>query len=141
MSGFQYTDQGLSTDALQIDSITITPDPPKRDAVLKAVIKGELKETIEEGASVEVTVNLGVIRVHKKTYDLFEKLKGDTSDGWTLTAAPGVAGEPLARGPVEMTLTKDLKGVPAAKYTVDVRAYTVREDDLAALTFKVDLLR
>ncbi|OEJ30056.1 ML domain-containing protein [Streptomyces subrutilus] len=140
MSGFSYRDQGLPTDPLQIQHISITPDPPKQGAVLKAVITATVQEEMTDGAYIDVTVKLGLIKLFSKTYNLFEKLKGDTSEGWSLTATPGVAGEPIKPGDIELTLTRDLKDVPHAKFTVQARAFTAADDDLAAIDFTVDLM-
>lgn len=134
-----YTDAGLPTDPLQVESIALTPDPPKPGADLKGVIKATVTAEITDGAYADVMVKLGLIKLLHKRFDLFAELKKDGSP-WSLTADSG-NGAPVTPGRVELTFDGRLpREIPKAKFIVIVRAYTVDEDDLAALDFKVDFM-
>jgi hypothetical protein len=139
MAGWSYEDAGMTTDPLQIESITLTPDPPEPGGALKAVIKASVTEEIAEGAYADVVVKLGLIKLLSKQIDLFAELK--TRDEWSLTADSG-GGAPVEPGPVTLTFDGRLpKEIPQAKFTVDVRAYAASEDDLAAVKIKIDFMR
>ncbi|MFF7638414.1 ML domain-containing protein [Kitasatospora sp. NPDC008050] len=139
MAKWSYVNAGSETDRLQIESITVTPDPPKPGADLKGVIKATVTAEITDGAYAEVTVKLGLVRLLQKRYDLFAELKKDGSP-WSLTADSG-GGAPVAPGKVELTFDGSLpREIPRAKFTISVRAYTVDDEDLAALDAQVDFL-
>jgi hypothetical protein len=140
MPSWSYTNAGLPTDPLQIESITINPDPPKPGAELKGVIKATVTAEITDGAYAEVVVKLGLVKLLQKTFDLFAELKKDGSP-WRLTADSG-NGAPVTPGKVELTFDGRLpREIPESKYTINVRAYTTDDDNLAALDFKVDFMR
>ncbi|MEU2120144.1 ML domain-containing protein [Streptomyces sp. NPDC016459] len=142
MTRWEYTDRNDPSDPLQIQSITVTPDPPEAGKTLTAVIKTTLTDVIKEGACADVTVKIGAVKLVSTQYDLFSKLKGDTSDGWSLSATRGTAGEPIEEGTVEFTFTKDLsKNTPPGKYTVGVQAYGADEAPLGGFDFTVDFSR
>ncbi|MGK5734279.1 ML domain-containing protein [Streptomyces sp. URMC 124] len=141
MAGWSYTDAGLASDPLQIESIRTTPDPPMPGTSLKATVKAAAQEEIVDGAYIEVVVKLGLVKLFTKRYDLFEKLRGDTSD-WSLTADTAPGGEPIMPGNVELTFGMDLpRETPQAKFTVNARGYTVDDDDLFSLDFRVDFMK
>ena len=138
MTSWSYEDAGLETDPLQIESITVTPDPPKPGADLKGVIKTTVTAEITDGAYADVVVKLGLVKVLTKRYDLFAELKNGSA--WSLTADSG-SGAPVKPGPVTLTFNGTLpREIPRAKFNISVRAYTVDDDDLAALNFKVDFM-
>ncbi|MEU1225416.1 ML domain-containing protein [Streptomyces sp. NPDC005828] len=140
MTGWNYTNVGLPTDALQIESVTVTPDPPKPGAEAKMVIKGTVQTAIEDGAYFDLTVKLGLIKLLHKQFDLFEELRnGSSSEGWSATPDP--AGGPIKPGPVELTYVMQLsREIPQGRFKVHFRAFTADEDDLAALDFDFDFM-
>jgi hypothetical protein len=141
MANWSYTDAGSSYDVLQIQDLTSIPDSVKPGSEWRADIRANANDEIADGAYLEITVKLGLIKLLHKQYDLFEKLRADAAkDGWSLTLETGDAGEPIRKGDVRLTLAVQLpREIPSARFAIAVRARTVDDDDLAALDFKVDL--
>ncbi|MFC5183664.1 ML domain-containing protein [Actinomadura harenae] len=140
MTGWNYVDCGLPSDPLQIESIVFDPDPPRPGAPLKVAIKAVATDRIVDGAVVDLTVKLGLIKLLAKRHDLLAMLRGDTTDGFTLTCDTFRGGDAIERGPLQLTLSWDPlpKETPRAKFNISVRCFTNDEDDLASLDFKVD---
>ncbi|MEU9198140.1 ML domain-containing protein [Streptomyces hundungensis] len=141
MTGWSYADQSElgNTNPLQIESIVLTPDPPEPGKDLKAVITATVTNEIAEGAYADVTVKLGLIKMIQKQFDLFTELKNRSE--WTLTADSG-SGAPVTPGPVVLTFDGKLpREIPRAQFTVLVRAFTVDDDELATLDFKVNFMK
>ena len=142
MTAWSYTNAGLPTDPLQIETITLTPDPPKVYSDTTLTLKGTVLEAIEDGAYFDVTVKLGLIKLMQKRFDLFEELRGAKTLGTTWAASPDPAGGPIKPGDLELTIAMPLpKEIPQAKFTLNVRGYTASEDDLATLDLKFDFMR
>ncbi|MET9672425.1 ML domain-containing protein [Streptomyces sp. NPDC006482] len=140
MTNWSYTNVGLPTDPLQIETVTVTPDPPKPGSEVKLTVKGTAQEAIEDGAFFDVTVKLGLIKLLQKRFDLFQELRnGSPDDGWS--ANPDPAGGPIKPGDLELTFTLQLpREIPRAKFTLNARGYTAGDDDLAAVDIHVDFL-
>jgi ML domain len=51
----------------------LNPDPPVKGETLSVDFKGYLKETVEEGAYVDVLVKYGVVKILQKRFDLCEQ--------------------------------------------------------------------
>ena len=66
---FARADSGLTTNALQIESIVITPDPLRAGDTAKVTIKATVQEEIKEGAYVDAVVRLGLIKLVSKQFD------------------------------------------------------------------------
>ncbi|MET9611667.1 ML domain-containing protein [Kitasatospora indigofera] len=142
MAGWSWTARGTASDGLEIQSIVFTPDAPELAKQLKVALKGYARAAIADGTRVDVTVKLGLIRLLSKQYDLFQKLKGDKSDGCTLALATGAGGAPVPPGEVELTVLIDLaKDIPPAKFMMDVSIFGADDEDVAAPSFKPDLYR
>ncbi|KAJ7635262.1 MD-2-related lipid-recognition domain-containing protein, partial [Roridomyces roridus] len=124
-----YTDcAGADLDAVQIQSISVSPDPPKIGEKLTVIIDAEVKEVIEEGANADVTVKFGRIKLPKTRFDLCEEAR----------KANAMISCPVEPGVYQIVQSVDLpKEVPKAKYTIDVDAYTVTEHPMACLEFAV----
>ncbi|PPR00490.1 hypothetical protein CVT24_005550 [Panaeolus cyanescens] len=130
--GWSYEDCGLDTDVIQLESISISPDPPQPGKDLTVTVKGTAKERIEEGAVADVTVKLGLIKILSKTFDLCEEAR----------KANATIQCPIEPGQYTVTQTVALpKEVPRAKFVVDVQGYTVDEDDMLCLKLKVDFMK
>lgn len=141
MTSWSYSNAGLPTDPLQIDTVTITPDPPRPGGEVKLTIKGTVQEAIEDGAYFDVTVKLGLIKLLQKQFDFFQELRdGSPTEGWS--ASPDPAGGPIKPGDLELTVTMQLpREVPQAKFNLAARGYTAADDDLAALDLRFDFMR
>lgn len=51
----------------------MTPDPPRKGETLTIDFKGNLKEEVPEGTTVEVRVKFGVVQLIHKTFDFCEE--------------------------------------------------------------------
>lgn len=115
---------------LEITKLDLVPNPPKRGSKLVIKASGEIFETIEEGAYVDVEVRLGYIKLLTQTYDLCEILDDNDVDGLTC---------PIKKGKYD-NLSKDVdipQEVPPGKYLVTARAYTNDDDLITCITGEV----
>ncbi|KAF8271402.1 ML domain-containing protein [Lactarius quietus] len=129
--GWSYEDCGLNTDAIQIDSITVSPDPPKPGQDLTVTVKAHAQERVQEGAYADVSVKLGLIKLLQKQFDLCEEARNANTSVQC----------PVEKGAYEVVHTVTLpKEVPRAKFTINVRGYTVDDDDLFCVDLKVDFM-
>ncbi|KAJ7485925.1 MD-2-related lipid-recognition domain-containing protein [Mycena latifolia] len=128
---WEYIDCGLKENVLQLESLTISPDPPVPGKDLTITAKGYARESIEDGAYADVTVKLGLIKLLSKTFDICEEArKANVSISC-----------PVAEGKYVVVQTVVLpKEIPPAKFIVQVRAYTVDDDDMLCLDLEVDFL-
>lgn len=142
MTNWSYTDCGSPEDPLRIESITSSPDPLTPGSEWKLIIKGVAQSEIKDGAYLDVTVKLGLIKLISKRFDLFEVLRGGDFLGWTLTLDTGVGGGSIGKGPVVLTLGKKrTRETPGTKYTVSLRGYTAEEDGLLCIDLKADFMK
>ncbi|MFF2812337.1 ML domain-containing protein [Streptomyces sp. NPDC058000] len=138
MTSWSYTDCGLSTDALQIRSVEVSPDPPETRNQTVITLKGTVQEVIEEGAYVDVVVKLGLIKLIQKRYDLHEELR----QGGAFALVTPAHTSPIPKGDIELRFTPPLPGpTPQAKFSVALRAYTAGDEDLACLDIKLDYMK
>lgn len=72
---WSWRDCGIPTDPIQIESITISPDPPRPGQDLTVKVNAQVSETIEDGAYADVTVKLGLIKLLEKHFDLCEEAR------------------------------------------------------------------
>jgi len=125
---WEYEDCGQTGDAVQLKSISISPDPPKIGAELTVTVDVEVMETIEEGATVDVLVKVGRIKLLQKTFDLCEEARN----------ANATVSCPVEPGPYTIVQSVELpKEVPKLKYVINVRGYTKDEDDMACVDLTV----
>ncbi|KAF8843992.1 hypothetical protein BDN67DRAFT_1008439 [Paxillus ammoniavirescens] len=136
--GWSYTDCGgstaigLSTDAIQLKSISLFPDPPKPGQDLTITVVGTAMETIEDGAYADVVVKLGLIKLLSKQFDVCQEAR---------TANASVQC-PVEKGDYTVVQTVSLpKEIPQAKFTVTVRGYTKDDEDMLCLDLKVDFMK
>ncbi|KAI0051769.1 hypothetical protein FA95DRAFT_1580496 [Auriscalpium vulgare] len=130
--GWSWSDCGLSTDPIQIESIDVSPDPPKPGQNMTVTVKASAVETVEEGAYADVTVKLGLIKLLQKQFDLCEEARN----------ADTTVKCPVDKGSYEVVQTVELpKEIPKAKFSVDVRAYTYDDEDLFCVNLKVDFMK
>ncbi|MDY0811463.1 ML domain-containing protein [Kitasatospora purpeofusca] len=127
MADWSYEDQGLPTDVFQIDSITVTPDPPTpgRDVMIKVL--GQLRAVPDAETYVVLAVKLGLIKIHHKRQLLSEFL------------AEWGASVPTKTGPFTLELSRWLaREIPPAKLKITVDAHTGAEEDAFCLGFTAD---
>ncbi|KAF8960884.1 ML domain-containing protein [Flammula alnicola] len=131
MQKWSYKDCGSPSDPLQINSIKIFPDPPNPGEDLTITIMGDVTEVIEEGAHADVTVKLGLIKLLREIFDVCEEAR----DANASVQCPVQTGSYI----IEQTVALP-KEIPQAKFTLNVRGYTVDDDDLFCLDFQVDFM-
>ncbi|KAF9056247.1 MD-2-related lipid-recognition domain-containing protein [Panaeolus papilionaceus] len=130
--GWSYEDCGLDTDAIQLESIEVSPDPPQPGKDLTVKVIGSAKERIEDGAYADVTVKLGLVKLLHKQFDLCEEAR-NANASIQCPIEPG-------KYTVEHTVALP-KEVPRAKFVVDVLAYTADDNDMLCLKLKVDFMK
>ncbi|KAI0274633.1 ML domain-containing protein [Gloeopeniophorella convolvens] len=124
--------QGLSTDAVQIDSIDVFPDPPKPGKNLTVTVKASAQSEIEEGAYVDVVVKLGLIKLLQKQFDLCEEARNAQADVQC----------PVDKGSYQIEQTVTLpKEIPQAKFKINAHGYTVDDVDLFCVDLNVDFMK
>ncbi|KAG1755202.1 ML domain-containing protein [Suillus paluster] len=132
MEGWSWTDCGLSTDPIQLESISLSPDPPKPGQDLTVTVVGTAQERIEDGAYADVVVKLGLIKLLTKTFDVCNEAR----------SANATVQCPVEEGQYTVVQTVALpKEIPQAKFSVSVRGYTADDDDMLCLDLKVDFMR
>ncbi|KAJ6474992.1 ML domain-containing protein, partial [Mycena sanguinolenta] len=121
-------DAGLPSDAVQIKSISVSPDLPKIGAELTVTVDVEVMDTVEEGATADVLVKVGRIKLLQKTFDICEV-------AWNANATITC---PVAPGTYSIVQTVQLpKEVPKIKYAVSVHGYTKDQLDMACVDLTV----
>ncbi|KAF8901778.1 ML domain-containing protein [Mucidula mucida] len=126
---WSYTDCGRPTDPIQLESIAVSPDPPKAGEDLTVTVRALVTEAVEEGAYAEVIVKLGRVKILTTTFDICEEARYDVSC-------------PMRKGPHIVVHTVALPNdIPRAKFTVDINAYTVDDDDLMCLNLEADFMK
>ncbi|KAI7877381.1 hypothetical protein K492DRAFT_171764 [Lichtheimia hyalospora FSU 10163] len=114
--------------AVEIQDITLTPPFPEPGKELLIEATGIIKEPIQDGAFVQVTVKLGLVTLLRKTFDLCEEMqKNDVLEC------------PVKEGPLKITKVVKLpKEIPKAEFRVFAAAYNYDDSDLACLKAHVD---
>ncbi|KZT30465.1 hypothetical protein NEOLEDRAFT_1126020 [Neolentinus lepideus HHB14362 ss-1] len=126
---WDYDVCGQSTDAIQIKSIDVTPDPPKPGQNMTVNVKAYVQEVVEDGAYVDVVVKMGLVKLLQKRFDICDEArKAET----TIQC-------PVQPGDYEVEQVADLpKEIPPGKFLVNVRGYTADDDNLVCLNLNVD---
>ncbi|KAF8735486.1 hypothetical protein AX14_001982 [Amanita brunnescens Koide BX004] len=126
---WSYDDCSVSSGPIQLQSLEVSPDPPKAGQSLTVKAKANVQDVIEEGAYADVTVKLGLIKLLHKRFDLCEEARNSNA---SVTC-------PVQPGPYEVEQTVQLpKEIPRAKFHVDVQGYTVDDEELLCLKLMVD---
>ncbi|SCU80483.1 LADA_0B07734g1_1 [Lachancea dasiensis] len=111
---------------LDVKLVNLLPNPPVRGENITISAAGFVKDTIEEGAYVDVEVRLGYIKLLTQTYNLCEELENNDVGG---LKCPIKAGDYIIEKTVEIP-----KEVPPGKYSVVARAYTDDDDEITCLS-------
>ncbi|KAF9426050.1 Phosphatidylglycerol/phosphatidylinositol transfer protein [Podila epigama] len=113
-SGPQQTDSiwscGTTDDLLQIDYININPDPPAKGQNLTIDAHGILAKDVVEGATIDLVVKVGLIKLLQKKLDFCEEAAKIDKN------CPLLAGDQYLQHTVELP-----KEIPPGKYTVNVK--------------------
>ncbi|KAK2600396.1 hypothetical protein N8I77_009933 [Diaporthe amygdali] len=69
-----FCSENLEEDIIQIDELTLIPNPPVRGKSLAVKAEGRVTQTIDEGASVHIVAWKGSDPVFDETFDLCDDL-------------------------------------------------------------------
>ncbi|KAL5533776.1 hypothetical protein ACEPAG_236 [Sanghuangporus baumii] len=127
--GWGWEDCGDPSDPIQIKSIEVSPDPPKPGENMTVKVAAYAQERIEDGAYADVMVRIGTIKILDKRFDLCEEARNAQVD----VQCPVEEGDHF----VEQTVALP-KEVPRAKFLVQVRGYTVEDENLVCTDISVD---
>lgn len=112
---------------VEIYKVNLDPNPPLKGQNLTIFAEGIVKETILEGAYVDVDVRYGYIRLLSQTFDLCEQTANVDLEC------------PIKEGKITLETTLELpKEIPPGKYTVVARAYTVDDQPITCLSTTVE---
>ncbi|KAG9053006.1 Phosphatidylglycerol/phosphatidylinositol transfer protein [Serendipita sp. 407] len=123
---WSWTDCGSPDDLIEVQSLEISPEPPKPGQPLEITAKGIVKQTLEEGTYADVLVKIGLIKLLSKRFDVCEEARNANA---TIQC-------PVEPGEYTVVQTVDLpKEIPPAKFNVHVNAYNA--DDASAVCVNV----
>ncbi|PVF94518.1 hypothetical protein CPB86DRAFT_713134 [Serendipita vermifera] len=120
---------GTEEDIVEVESISISPDPPKPGEDLEITAKGKVKQTLEEGAYADVTVKLGLIKLLQKEFDICEEARNANA---TIQC-------PVEPG--DYTLVQKValpKEIPPGKFSIFVQANNANDDPATCIKIHVD---
>ncbi|KAJ7362578.1 MD-2-related lipid-recognition domain-containing protein [Mycena albidolilacea] len=131
MATWSYVDCGFDTDAIQLKSFEISPDPPQPGKDLTITVKGRAAERIEDGAYADVTVKLGLIKLIQRRFDVCAEARRANA---SVTC-------PVQEGEYEVVQTVTLpKEIPPAKFVASVRGFTMDDRDLVCVDITANFL-
>jgi len=117
-------------DLITIDEVVLTPNPPQAGATLVIEARGTVKETILDGAYVNLEVKYGYIRLISTQANLCKEVKNVDLEC------------PIEPGAISITKPVDLpKEIPPGKYTVQADVYTKDDVHITCLTATVNFNR
>ncbi|OAA41117.1 phosphatidylglycerol / phosphatidylinositol transfer protein [Beauveria brongniartii RCEF 3172] len=125
-SPLELCDGDHSDDLITINNVDLTPNPPKAGQDLLIEASGTVKETIEQGAYVKLTVKYGLITLLTTNADLCEQI-GNVDLKCPVTAGDQTI-EKIVKLPVE---------IPPGKYTVRADVYNADDTPITCLTATV----
>lgn len=122
----KYCDADRSNDLINIEKVTLTPNPPEAGTTLVIEATGTVKEDIEEGAYVMLQVKYGYIRLINTQADLCKEMKNVDMEC------------PIKKGKITVTKSVDLpKEIPPGKYTVLADVFNNDDEHITCLTATV----
>ncbi|CDZ96745.1 vacuole protein [Phaffia rhodozyma] len=129
--GWSWVDCGVAGDAVQVESINISPDPPVPGKNLTVSVKGVVIDPINEGSYADVLVKLGLIKLLQKRFDVCDEAEN----------ANATVQCPVSPGSYEVSQTVELpKEIPRAKFAIQVRGVTAEDKDMLCLDLFIDFL-
>ncbi|CDS10151.1 hypothetical protein LRAMOSA02828 [Lichtheimia ramosa] len=126
---------------VEIRDITLTPSFPEPGKELLIEAEGIIKEPIQDGAYVQVTVKIGVVTLIRRTFDLCEEMQKNDVLDCPVRQGPTKASivEPSSHDHHIITKTVQLpKEIPKGDFRVYAQAYNYDDSDLACLKAHVD---
>ncbi|KAI0319377.1 ML domain-containing protein [Amylostereum chailletii] len=130
--GWGWDNCGSASDDIQIDSIEVSPSPPKPGEEMTVTVKASALKTVEEGAYADVVVKLGLIKLLHKEFNLCEEARN----------ANASVSCPVEKGDYTVVQTVTLpKEIPQAKFKVAAKGYTSDDEDLFCVDITVDFMK
>jgi len=118
----QFCDADRGDDVITIEKVILTPNPPEAGKTLKIEATGTVKETIQEGAYVNLQVKYGYIRLINTQADLCKEIKNVDLEC------------PIEKGKISIIKEVELpKEIPPGKYTVEADVFTTDDDHVTCL--------
>jgi len=143
MTSITLSDNGDFDDLLTIDSLTATPTAPQPGSDLQITIKGTTSADITAGAYIDVTVKLGLIKLLRKQFDLFEELRASSTTVGQATLNMTVAQQKDSVIPAgDFTLTYAItlaKEIPKARFNVTAEFWNTDDADIATIGAQLEL--
>ncbi|KAH6856809.1 ML domain-containing protein [Chaetomium sp. MPI-CAGE-AT-0009] len=122
----KFCDADRDADLITINEVALSPNPPQAGASLVIEASGLVKETISEGAYVDIEVKYGYIRLIKTRADLCKEIKNVDLEC------------PIEPGKLSITKSVDLpKQIPPGKYTVRADVFNGNDKHVTCLTATV----
>ncbi|EGS21193.1 putative phosphatidylglycerol protein [Thermochaetoides thermophila DSM 1495] len=122
----KFCDPDRSNDLITIEEVNLEPNPPQAGDTLVIRATGTVKETIEDGAYVNLDVRYGYIKLISTQADLCKEIKNVE-----LTC-------PIEKGKIEIFKTIDLpKEIPPGRYIVQADVYSKDDEHITCLTATV----
>ncbi|GAA5849302.1 hypothetical protein JCM8547_006508 [Rhodosporidiobolus lusitaniae] len=126
-----WYDCGEPGDAIEMESIKVSPDPPRPGHNLTIEAAGKVNTLVDEGTYADITVKLGLIKLLTKRFDVCEEL--DKADAELQC--------PIKPNSYKITQTVALPAeIPRAKFQVSARVFTQEETPAACVDLWINFL-
>ncbi|KAK1759290.1 Phosphatidylglycerol/phosphatidylinositol transfer protein [Echria macrotheca] len=125
-SPLKFCEADRANDIITIEQVVLSPNPPQAGTTLTIEASGYVKETIEDGAYVQLQVKYGYIKLLDTKADLCEQIKNVDLEC------------PIEKG--KISIVKDIElpnEIPPGKYTVQADVFTEAGDHITCLTATV----
>ncbi|KAK4112113.1 hypothetical protein N656DRAFT_732195 [Canariomyces notabilis] len=122
----KFCEADRKDDIITIENVVLTPNPPEAGVTLVIEATGTVKETIVDGAYVNLQVKYGYIRLINTQADLCKEIKNVDLDC------------PIEKGKISVIKSIDLpKEIPPGKYTVEADVFSKDDEHITCLTATV----
>ncbi|KAK4103785.1 hypothetical protein N658DRAFT_557547 [Parathielavia hyrcaniae] len=122
----RFCEADREKDIITIDEVVLTPNPPQAGTTLVIEASGTVKETILEGAYVNLEVKYGYIRLINTQADLCKEIKNVDLEC------------PIEKGKISIIKSVDLpKEIPPGKYNVQADVFSKDDEHITCLTASV----
>ncbi|KFG81973.1 phosphatidylglycerol [Metarhizium anisopliae] len=129
-SPLEFCNSNRDHDAVQIEKVDISPNPPKPGKPLLVTFKGDVKKQIADGAYVKLVVKYGLIQLLSTTADFCEQTQNVDLNC------------PLEPGKMVIMKSIDMPSViPPGTYNVLADAYTDDDENISCLKATVNFPR
>ncbi|GAA5890058.1 hypothetical protein JCM6882_009214 [Rhodosporidiobolus microsporus] len=131
MTQWGWYDCGEPGDAIEIESIKLSPDPPRPGHNLTIEAAGKVNDLIDEGTYADITVKLGLIKLLTKRFDVCDELDNAKAE---LTC-------PIKPDTYSIKQVVELPAeIPRAKFQIAARVFTQDEQPAACVDLWINFL-